>query len=128
MKKSAIATELEALAPGAWELYRKRAVSRESVSEGAGRRTAFRSEEGWAARWWRDGAPRFAAGTSEGELREAIREGGRVGAIAETPPEWPTATTPALDDVETVAPPPELHEALATLVAAESRGEALLAE
>lgn len=128
MKRSPTAIELEALAPGAWELYRKRAVSRESVSEGTARRTAFRSEEGWAARWWQDGAPRFASGTSEGELRQAIREGGRVGAVAETPPEWPTATTPTLEDVEAVAPPPELHEALATLVAAESRGEALLAE
>ncbi len=128
MKKTPASADLEARAPGSWELYRKRAVSRETISEGSARRTAFRSEEGWAARWWEDGAPRFAAGTSEPELRQAIAEGSRVGASAEEPPEWPTATTPALEDVEALAAPPELHDALATLVAAESRGEAILAE
>lgn len=128
MRDAQAARELETRAPGDWELYRKQAVSHETVSAGPSRRSALRAEEGWAARWWEAGVPRFAAGSSQSALLRAIGEAARVAAAPEVPPEWPTATSPALDDAASVVPPPDLHESLATLVAAESRGDAVLAE
>lgn len=128
MKDSEAAAELEHRAPGAWELYRKRAESREEVSAAGSRRSASRSEEGWAARWWEGGIPRFAAGTDPSQLLVAIREVSRAAARPEEPPALPSATSPPLDDPPGVAAPPDLFEALSTLVAAESRGDAVLAE
>lgn len=129
--KSTLRAELERRASGEWELYSKRAESRELlVSSGGGGATrgATRSEEGWAARWWERGTPRFAAGSSEAELSFAIRDAARVTAAGAPPPAWPTATSPPLGDPGPPAAPPELSEALARLLAAESHGEAVLAE
>ncbi|HEY1435047.1 MAG TPA: hypothetical protein VGG65_06705, partial [Thermoanaerobaculia bacterium] len=64
MSAEDLARELGRRAPGQWELYRKTAESRETESSRALRREAWRREEGWAARWWTSGAPRFAAATS----------------------------------------------------------------
>ena len=129
--KASLRAELERRAPGEWELYSKRAESREllvSTDGGGAPRGATRSEEGWAARWWERGTPRFAAGSSEAELSFAIRDAARVTAASASPPAWPTATSPPLEDPGPAPAPPELSEALARLLAAESRGEAVLAE
>ncbi len=120
--------ELERRAPGDWELYRKRAESRKTSSSGGPARTASRSEEGWAARWWENGLPRFAAGSTESDLRFAIRDAARSTPSPEPAPEWPAAKSPVLQDPSPAAAPPELYDALSRLVAAESRGDAVLAE
>ena len=119
---------LERRAPGQWDLYRKRAESREILSAAGGRRTAHRSEEGWAARWWESGAPRFAAGSTEPELLRAMEPVSRAAVRRDAGPAWPGARTAPIDGPEPPEPPPDLFEALGRLVAAESRGDAVLAD
>ncbi len=128
MSAGALRHELERRAPGEWELYRKRAESRQTSSSGGPPRTVSRSEEGWAARWWEDGLPRFAAGSTESDLRFAIRDAARAASASEPPPEWPVSRCPPLEDPAAADAPPELYDALSRLVAAESRGDAVLAE
>ncbi|MEP6769384.1 MAG: metallopeptidase TldD-related protein [Acidobacteriota bacterium] len=130
MSDGALRQELERRSPREWELYRKRAESRQTSSSGGPPRTVSRSEEGWAARWWENGLPRFAAGSTESDLRFAIRDAARAASAPETPPEWPASRSPPLEDPSAAdAPaPPELYDALSRLVAAESRGDAVLAE
>lgn len=132
MIDSAVAVELERRAPGAWELYRKRAETREtvSVSSGGSCRAAVRSEEGWAARWWEGGVPGFAAGSNEAELSRAIREVAATPAAPEPAPALPSSTSPPLADPLPVpaSTDADFHEDLSRLVAADSRGEAVLAE
>jgi len=128
MIDSPVAKELERRAPGAWDLYRKRAESREVVSAGARRRTASRSEEGWAARWWENGLPFFAAGSSEADILRAMREVAQAAAAPEPAPVFPTATSPPAEDPTGADDPPDVHESLSRLLAADWRGEAVLAE
>jgi predicted Zn-dependent protease len=120
---------LEALAPGAWELYSKHGVSREIRH--APRETAetSRTEEGFAARWW-DPAPRFAAAGDTAALAEAVERARETPAPGGSCPVWPTgaAAVPQTSSMAADESPPELHDELARLVAAESRGEATLTE
>jgi predicted Zn-dependent protease len=122
--------DLEALlgqrAPGQWELYRKSAETREIDASAAFKRAAWRREEGWAARWWEAGAPRFAAASGPDALALAVPEAARIAVATEAPPEWPSKTA-ALAAGTAVDPPPELFEDLSRAVAAASRGEAVLA-
>ena len=125
MSTEDLTRELGRRAPGQWELYRKTAESRETESARAFSRAAWRREEGWAARWWQSGAPRFAAATSPEGLALALDAAGRV-AVAEAPaPNWSPRTAPAPAETP-VAPPPEVFEDLARAVATASRGEAVL--
>lgn len=128
MSVAILRQELERRAPGDWELYRKRAESHRTTSSGGPVRTASRSEAGFAARWWENGLPRFAAGSTEADLRFAIRDVARATPAPEPAPEWPAAKSPELEDPSAAPAPPELYDALARLVAAESRGDAVLAE
>jgi predicted Zn-dependent protease len=129
MTRETLTERLEGLAPGAWELYEKSAVSRETVEAGSERGEIERHEEGWAARWWESGAARFAAASSPERLARAVADGGALPAAPGTPPDWPTATCPAPEaGAEPEWPSPELFAELALLLAAESRGEAILTE
>lgn len=113
-------------APGQWELYRKSAETREIDASATFKRAAWRREEGWAARWWEAGAPRFAAASDPEALALAVPEAARIAVAAEAPPDWPSKSA-ALVGGTAVDAPPELFEDLARAVAAASRGEAVLA-
>ncbi len=128
MNESDLRAELERRAPGNWELYWKRAESRETTSAGTARRTASRSEEGWAARWWEGESPRFAAASTEDDLARQIRAAARLPVRAAPTPVWPASRSPSLAAPVAVEAPPDLFEPLGRLVAAESRGDAVLAE
>ena len=120
---------LEGRAPGAWELYEKRAVSREESSEGSERSGFERREEGWAARWREGGAARFAAASTLERLARAITEAAALPGAHGPLLDWPLATCPAPEPGGELAPVPrETSQDLARLVAAESRGEAVLTE
>jgi predicted Zn-dependent protease len=116
---------LERRAPGQWELYRKSAESRTLEASRTLRRTAWRREEGWAARWWESGAPRFAAASRPEALGRALPAAARLPIAAEPPPEWPSHASPA-PPAEPVAAPDDLFEDLSRAVAAASRGEGIL--
>ncbi len=117
---------LERRAPGQWELYRKSAETREVEASPAFKRTAWRREEGWAARWWEAQAPRFAAASDAEALALALPEAARIAIAAQEPPDWPSKTA-ALEPETAVDGPPELFEDLSRAVAAASRGQAVLA-
>jgi predicted Zn-dependent protease len=119
--------ELERRFPGAWELYRKTAESRELEVSATNRGEAWRREEGWAVRWW-EGGLRFATGSDRQRLAAAIPLAGKLPGRAEPAPPFPTreAVQPA-DPVAAVAAPPDLFAPLAQLVSEKSRGEAVLA-
>jgi predicted Zn-dependent protease len=119
--------QLERRAPGQWELYEKSAESLELETAGGERNTAARREAGWAARWWEQGAPRFACGSSPENLERALSEASRVKTNAETPPEWPASTSAVRKMPGPVEAPPDLHEELQRRISSESRGEARLA-
>jgi predicted Zn-dependent protease len=127
MTEEPIESLLEARAPGAWELYRKQGASRELARSGTERCESSRHEEGCAARWW-DPAPRFAAAGSVEDLRCALTRAAEPTASPDQVPEWPTGVTQAPGPFETPEAPADLFDELARLVAAESRGEATLAE
>lgn len=128
MSEADLRAELERRAPGNWDLYWKRAESRETTSAGAARRSASRSEEGWAARWWEGDSPRFAAASTEDDLARQIRAAARLPVRAAAVPAWPASRGPSLEAPAAVEAPPDLFESLGRLVAAESRGDAVLAE
>jgi PmbA protein len=117
--------ELSRRSPGQWELYRKDAESRERDASRALVREAWRREEGWAARWWEAGAPRFAAASSAIELARALPEAARADVVPEEPPEWPAHKAGA-PEPRAVERPADLFEALSRAVSAAARGEALL--
>ena len=123
---SRLREQLERRAPGQWELYEKSAESVELETAAGDGATAARREVGWAARWWEQGAPRFACGSSPENLERALSEASRVETSGETPPEWPAATSPVRKTQGRVEPPPDLQEELQRRVSAESRGEARL--
>ena len=74
MTRERLAELLEGRAPGAWELYEKTALSQEASAAGAERTGIERREEGWAARWWEEGVPRFAAASSADGLARAVAD------------------------------------------------------
>ncbi len=126
MSADRLATLLERRSPGAWELYRKVSDTRETDVAPAGRREAFRRENGWAARWWERGQ-RFACASDPERLAAAIAEAAKLPARDEPAPRLPgsKAERPA---PETDPPArPDVFERLAELVAEKSRGEAVLA-
>ncbi|PYQ37636.1 MAG: hypothetical protein DMF55_00020 [Acidobacteria bacterium] len=126
--------ELERRFPGAWELYRKTADSRELETSAASRHEAWRREEGWAVRWW-EGGLRFATGSDRQRLAAAIPLAGKLPARSEPAPPFPTGGVipeggqiPLHPDDPTaaVAAPPDVFAPLAQLVSEKSRGEAVL--
>lgn len=125
MRAEDLARELGRRAPGQWELYRKTAESRETESSRGLQRAAWRREEGWAARWWEAGAPRFAAASSPEALALALDPAGRLPVLQAPAPDWPSRTAPGPAEAA-VAPPPDVFPDLARAVAAASRGEAIL--
>jgi len=112
--------------PAQWELYRKTAETREIDASPALERAAWRREEGWAARWWEEGAPRFAAASDADGLALALPEAARLPVAADEPPAWPVKKA-TLAGAASVEAPPALFEELLRAVAAASRGEAVLA-
>ncbi|MEX0879081.1 MAG: metallopeptidase TldD-related protein [Thermoanaerobaculia bacterium] len=126
MTEETLCGELERRAPGQWELYRKSAESRQIETSRSLRRVLWRREEGWAARWWESGAPRFAAAAAPGALALAIPQAALLPAAGDPPPEWPSRASP-MPAENPVEPPPDLFEELARAVAAASRGQARLA-
>ena len=120
-----LCAQLQRRAPGAWELYRKTAESRELEARRQLRRLAWHREEGWAARWWEGSGPRFAAASSPEVLSRAVDEAARIGVAAEPPPEWPSHRSAA----PVPAPPeavPDLFDELSRALASVSRGDSLL--
>lgn len=71
---------------------------------------------------------RFAAGSNEIDLARAIREAASTASAPEPVPELPSTSSPRLEDPAGVPPPPDFHDELGRLVAADSRGDAVLAE
>lgn len=131
MSADRLREELEGRAPGEWELYQKRAESREHVASPDSRSDACRREHGWAARWWQAGSPRFAAASSPQELEGSIADAGRIATVRAPSPEWPTAQSPlgvSGEKGKPVEPPPDLFNTLSRLVLAESRGDARLSQ
>lgn len=126
MNAEDLARELARRAPGQWELYRKSAESREADSSRALQRVAWRREEGWAARWWQNGGPRFAAASSPEGLALALDAASRLPVAEAPPPEWPARASVAAPATALVEPPPDVFPELARAVAAASRGEAVL--
>jgi PmbA protein len=126
VKHGKLRGRLERRAPGRWELYFKSADSWELVSSQDLARTSWRREEGWAARFWENGGPRFAAGSSPGELLAALDDAERFAVSEEPPPEWPSGTA-ELPPEEVIERPPDLFGELSQAVAAASRGECRLA-
>ncbi|HEY3172917.1 MAG TPA: metallopeptidase TldD-related protein [Thermoanaerobaculia bacterium] len=127
--------ELERRSPGAWEIYRKTAESRELEISAANRGEAWRREEGWAVRWW-EGGLRVATASDRQRLAAAIPLAAKLPVRAEPAPRLPSrglipegGPIPLRPDETTaaIAPPPELFVTLAQLVSEKSRGEAVLA-
>jgi len=127
VSRERVIERLEALAPGAWELYAKRGASREIRRASRDVAESSRSEEGLAARWW-DPAARFVAASDAPALLEAIERAGETPAPAGVCPVWPTGSAAPSPEPPAADAPPEVHDELARLVAAESRGEATLTE
>ncbi|HEX9688311.1 MAG TPA: metallopeptidase TldD-related protein [Thermoanaerobaculia bacterium] len=126
MKDADLPALLERQAAGAWELYRKRAESRETDLSGRSRGDVWRREEGWAARWWKGGL-RFACGSDRERLAAAIAEAAKLPARHETVPRLPEQEALRPDSAAGVEPPPEMFERLSQLVSEKSRAEAVLA-
>jgi predicted Zn-dependent protease len=118
---------LERRAPGAWELYRKMAETREADVSPHGRTELSRREEGLAARWWAGGGLRFASGSDPARLADAIDRASELPAKSIVSPRLPGrgAQRPASEGP--VDPPPDLFARLSQLVGEKSRGQATLA-
>lgn len=117
---------LERRAPGAWELYRKTAETREADISGHDRTEVSRREEGLAARWWTGGL-RFASGSDAGRLADAIGQASELPALGPAAPQLPSRGAERPVSEKAVDPPPDLFARLAQLVSEKSRGEATLA-
>lgn len=127
MSADSLLEQLERCAPGQWELYHKVAESREQRASAHSRRSAWRREEGWAARWWESGSPRFASASSCEQLGHAIAAARRLAINSAVSHDWPTGSSPVCEP-GAVSEPPDLYESLRQLVSVESRGEAIAAE
>lgn len=117
--------ELDRRWPGAWELYRKTAETRELDVSATARGEIWRREEGWAARWW-DRGLRFASASDRERLASAMALSARLPAIDETPPLLPGREVRRDEQPGVVLPAPEIFAPLAQLVSVKSRGEAVL--
>lgn len=117
---------LERQAPGAWELYRKTAETRESDVSPRNRGELWRREEGWAARWWARGL-RFACGSDAPRLAEAVAQASALPARDEPAPRLPSVDAVRPESGAPLEAPQDLFERLGSLVAEKSRGEAVLA-
>ncbi len=126
MSREDLLRALGARASGRWELYEKTAESREIEATRSGRRTAWRREEGWAARWWGAGGSRFAAASSPRQLIFAMDAVAEAPAAAEGAPDWPSRAAAAPAASPPAAAPEDLFEELGRAIAAASRGEARL--
>ena len=126
MNAEQLAALLERRAPGAWELYRKVAETRETDVARGNYREAIRRESGWSARWW-DAGLRFASGSDPERLAAAISEAAKLPAREEPLPRLPSAKADRPDPGAEPAIPADVFERLAQLVAEKSRGEAVLA-
>ena len=118
--------ELSARAAERWEVFAKRAVSRELRASPRVREESDRVEEGYAARWEEGGVSLFASASSVPLLLAGIAEAGRLRAGSHGPlPRLPGGK------FETAAAPAETadldrFEALAQRLASESKGHARL--
>jgi predicted Zn-dependent protease len=117
--------ELDRRWPGAWELYRKTAETRELDVSSAARGEIWRREEGWAARWW-DGGLRFASASDRERLASAMALAARLPAREEAPPSLPGREVRRDEQPGAILPAPELFAPLSQLVSEKSRGEAVL--
>ena len=117
---------LEERAPGRWELYAKAAESWERVTTIESSRTAWRREEGWAARVWEDDGLRFAAGASPGELLEGLSDASGFASESEPAPAWPSRVV-AAGPASPSQKPPDLFEVLARRLSEITSGACSLA-
>ncbi len=127
-RAAACREELARRAGKDWELYRKSGESRELVTIPSGRSEAWRREEGWAARWWEEGAPRFACGSDPAALERAIATAGRMRVAASSVLPWPQSRSSSEAVPEPLSPPPDVSADLTRQLSAESRGEAFLTQ
>jgi PmbA protein len=118
--------QLERRAPREWELYEKTAESAELDATADERGILSRRERGWAARWWAQGAPRFACASSPEGLERAVAEASRIETVREPPPQWPTSQGPPRNIPEGLDSPRDVFDELQRLLSSESRGEARL--
>jgi predicted Zn-dependent protease len=123
---SCVREELSARASGDWEIYAKRAASREIRRSAHRLEEAERHEDGFAVRWRENGRTRFAAASSPEALLQGIRS---TAQLAILPGEawislprgnFPEAALPS------PTPPADLFEPLSQLLASESKGQARL--
>jgi predicted Zn-dependent protease len=129
MKRDDLIELLHRRSGTSWELYEKRALSREIRSTAEGVTAGERREEGWAARFWESGAGRFSAASSADRLAAAVKSAASLPGAPGPSPDWPEGGSGAPPSPpEPAEPPRELFEALARELAAESRGEAVLSE
>lgn len=126
MKNLDLPALLERRAPGAWELYRKTAETREADVSVHDRTELSRREEGLAARWWADGL-RFACGSDPSRLADAIGKASELPASGAAVARLPSGGAVRPISEAAVDPPPDLFVRLAQLVGEKSRGEATLA-
>ena len=126
MKEPDLPALLEHLSPGAWELYRKRAETRESDVSVRERADQWRREEGWAARWWAPGL-RFACGSDATRLADAVARASELPARTEGAFRLPSGEGTREVAAAEVTPPPDVFARLSQLVSEKSRGEATLA-
>jgi predicted Zn-dependent protease len=128
MSAERLRERLERQAAGQWELYRKAGRSRERVTSARSSGQFARREEGWAARWFEKGALRFACASDSMALERAFADAVRVTQAPSVTLDWPTGQSAEASDNEVLEPPPDLFQELARLLAAESRGQALLTQ
>lgn len=117
--------ELERRAPGAWELYRKTAETREIDVSATFRGELRRREDGWAARWWAGGL-RFASASDPARLASAMALAARLPAREEAAPALAGRDVRREESPGAIEPAPELFAPLSHLVSEKSRGEAVL--
>jgi predicted Zn-dependent protease len=126
MSSEDLRQKLEGRSPGQWELYQKTGRSREHVVSPKSRSEFARREEGWAARWFEGDALRFACGSGPRELERAMEESADIALSPSPRLDWPAGRGAEVPAAEELEPPPDYFEELSRLLAAESRGEALL--
>jgi len=121
-----IREELSSRAGNRWEIYGKRAAAAELRVAASVHEESERIEDGCAARWEERGQAHFAAATSPALLVDVIRETVRFGAGGSaTLPALPAGTYEQPAD-PSAAPPADAFEAVAQLLASESKGQARL--
>lgn len=123
---AALREEFAARSGAEWELYAKRAVSREIRLTVDRREESERQEEGYAARWRERGMTLFAAASSPEQLLGAARHAVRVPVVsASSLPSLPSGRYPDAASAA-LAPPPDFFGTLSPLLASESKGQARL--